>query len=474
MRQVLLMAGSLMVLAGCQTLDIRPESTETVVEVPEAPEARWVELAPEELPSTDWVAEFSDPVLLSLVAEALNANPDIRSAAAAYEAALARTDISRADTLPSVSGDLSARRSEFGDDNIPGSSNLGYGINASWEADIWGRIGDQVDASELDAAASQADYAGIRLAIAAQVSQTWFNLIEAKLLQDLTESDVETQARALRLTERRFDGGVAESSDVRLARSALANAEALLASRKQSVSALARNLEILLRRYPAEALVAPDDLPALPRLVGAGAPADMLVRRPDLLAADRRLQAAGLDVDVARKALLPSLSLNGGVNGDGSSLSNLFDIDALVASLAGSLTQPIFQGGRLRANVEQQEAFLRQQAENYAGSVLDAYLEVENALDAEDRLQEREAALRISVDEAIQAEDRLEARYAEGLASILQLLDAQSRRISAEGQLISARKERLANRVRLYVALGGGQYGDTSVLTAGLTQSIAP
>ena len=477
MRKVLLLATSFAVLTGCQTLDVRPEATNTeaMAAVPVAPEAKWVELGPEALPATDWVAEFSDPVLLSLVNEALAANTDIRSAAAAYEAALARADIAAADLLPSVNGDVSASRREFGDDRLSGASSFGLGVNASWEADVWGRVRDQADAGKLDAAASQADLAGVRLAIAAQVTQTWFNLIEAKLLQRLTESDVETQARALRLTERRFDGGVAESSDVRLARSAVASAEALLALRKQTVSATERSLEILLRRYPAEALTAPDDLPPLPGLSGVGTPANMLVRRPDLLAADRRLQSAGLDVDVARKALLPSLNISGGVNGDGSSLENLFDVDSLVASLLGSLTQPIFQGGRLKANVKQQEAFLRQQAEGYAGTVLTAYLEVENALDAEARLREREEALRISVDEALQAEDRLEARYSEGLASILQLLDAQSRRISAEGQLISARKERLANRVRLYVALGGGQYGDTTFLTAdNVTQSVAP
>ena len=172
------------------------------------------------------------------------------------------------------------------------------------------------------------------------------------------------------------------------------------------------------------------------------------------------MEAAGLQVDVAKKALLPRLSLSGGVNASGTGLNNLFDIDAMVASIGAGLTQPIFQGGRLKASVEQQKAVLQQQLESYAGTALAAYLEVENALDGEVRLQEREDALRISLEEAVQAEKRLSLRYSEGLASILQLLDAQSRRISAESQLISARKERLANRVRLHVALGGGEQGE--------------
>ena len=107
-----------------------------------------------------------------------------------------------------------------------------------------------------------------------------------------------------------------------------------------------------------------------------------------------------------------------------------------------------------------QEAILRQQLQSYIGTVLQAYFDVENALDSETRLEETERALRVAVDESLEAENRLALRYTEGLATILQLLDAQTRRLSAEGQLISARAERLQNRVRLHIALGGGAYGD--------------
>ena len=118
----------------------------------------------------------------------------------------------------------------------------------------------------------------------------------------------------------------------------------------------------------------------------------------------------------------------------------------------------------MKANIVQQEAILRQQLESYAGTALQAYLEVENALDAEERLAESEAALRVSLREANKAEERLELRYAEGLATIFDLLDSQTRRINAESQLINSRKERLANRVRLYVALGGGDITQTAIL----------
>ena len=459
MRFAILLSVSVYGLSGCASLSavskIKPEPTVVAAQevTPTAPV--WAEAAPEDLPTTDWIGSFSDGTLTTLVAEALDANTNIRSAAARVEAAMARTDIAGADRLPSVSASARASRTE-NMTSFPGSASISGGVSATWEADLWGRIRDGINSSELETAATTADYAGARLSIAGQVSQTWFDLIESRLLTELSDRDVETQERALRLTTRRFEGGVTGSSDVRLARSSLANSQALQATRRQFLSSNTRRLEILLRRYPSEEIQAAADLPSLPILSGAGTPGYALRKRPDMLAAERRLQAQGLQIDVARKALLPRLTLDASATQGSNGLEKLFDINSLIASIAGGLTAPIFQGGRLKGNIAQQEAILRQQLENYAGTALNAYLEVENALDAEGRLAEREAALRVSLNESQEAENRLELRYTEGLATILQLLDAQSRRISAEGQLISARKERLANRVRMHVALGGG------------------
>ena len=453
-----------LLLSGCQTIDLSTEPTPVApqarVEAQVTPEIDWVEPAPDALPDTDWVRTFPDPILIALVDEALRQNTNIGASYARLNAALAREKIATASRLPSVSASAGLSRSERGNEFIPDATSITAGLSASWEPDLWGRITDNISAAELESDASAADIAGARLSITGKVAQRWFALIEARLLTELSKRDVETQERALRLTQRRFEGGVSASSDVRLARSSLAQSQAVQASREQALSATTRGLEVLLSRYPAEALEASADLPELPALMGAGSPAYILTQRPDLIAAERRLAAQGVQIDLARKALKPSLSLTSGVNAAGGGLGSFFDIDALVASIASSLTAPIFQGGRLKANVEVQKAQLEVQLESYVGTVLNAYLDVENALDAETRLAEREAALRTSVFEAQKAEDRLQLRYTEGLATILQLLDAQTRRLSAEGQLISARAERLNNRVRLHVALGGGAYGD--------------
>ena len=466
MRLTILLSASVIGLSGCASLNslskIKPEPTSVMAQevTPIAP--KWDEAAPEDLPTTDWVGSFSDGTLSQLVGEALEANTNIRSAAARVEVAQQQAKIARADKLPIVNATGSYSRTET---SIPfqNPTNISAGLAASWEADLWGRIRDGANASELEVEASRADYAGARLSIAGQVSQAWFNLIEARLLTELSERDVETQERALRLTQRRFEGGVTGSSDVRLARSSVANAQALQASREQNLSAITRQLEVLLRRYPSEEIQAAANLPILPPLSGAGTPGYVLRKRPDMLALERRMQAQGLQIDVARKNLLPSLSFQGNVNLGATSFADFFDIDALVMRLVANAGAPIFQGGRIKANIKQQETILRQQLENYAGAALTAYLEVENALDAEQRLYEREVALRTSLDEAKEAENRLELRYTEGLATILQLLDAQSRRLSAEGQLIGARKERLANRIRMHVALGGGLETDGGI-----------
>ena len=456
-------------LSGCATALLPGEATEVVPEatVPVAPD--FAEYAPDALPRSDWVESFDDPRLTELVAIAVDRNTTVRASLFAVDAALAGVEQAEADRLPSVGASAGvSRRQRFKNGSfttpdglvIPstqplGQTNFSLGLNAQWEPDFWGRVRNRIDAAGYEVAASDADLAAARLSVAGQVAQTYFALIEARQLVELSTRDVDTQQRSLRLTERRFESGLTGASDVRLARSTVASSEALQASRRQLLGDTARRLEVLLRSYPSDTLDAPARFPALPAFTGAGVPAQMLERRPDLIAQEARLYGQGIQVDLARKALMPQITLSSSLNEGVTNLGDLFDIESLVGTLASNLTAPIFNNGRLVAGVERQEAVLRQAMERYAGTALTAFREVEDALAAETRLAEREAALERSLVEARRAEERLELRYTEGLATILQLLDAQSRRLSAEGQLIAAQAERLQNRVRLHVALGG-------------------
>lgn len=471
--------GAILVLSGCASL-YKPQAPEVVnaeAAVPAAEE--FAAYAPASLPRTDWVESFNDPRLEALVAQAVEQNTTIRAALFAVDASLAGVDTAESFQLPSLSGSGGVSRQQrfengtFFVNGVPvssgqplGQTNFSLGLSSNWEPDFWNRISDRVSAAELEVAGSEADLAAARLSIVGQVVLAYFDLIEAQQLVALSERDVETQQRSQLLTERRFESGLAGSADVRLARSAVASSEALKATREQQRGNTARRLEVLLRNYPADALEARESLPDLPALSGAGDPAGVLERRPDLIAQEARLHAQGIQVDLARKALLPSINLTGRFDDNVTNFTDLLSPESLVANLGASLSLPIFQNGRLRADVDRQEAILARSLENYAGAALTAFNEIEDALAAERQLAERETALETSLIESQRAEERLELRYTEGLATILQLLDAQSRRLNAEGQLITARAERLANRVRLHVALGGGD-GNTPSVASG-------
>lgn len=403
-------------------------------------------------PVTDWVATFGDDRLTSLVNEAAAENPSLLAAEARIRAAQASARAANAGRLPNLNADLGITQRET---DPGGTTTYSAGLGVSWEADLWGRLAARAQAGVLEFQATDADFESARLSVAGQVSRAWFRLIEARLQRELAERDVETKERSLGLIERRFEAGVSRSSDVRTFRSALASSEAVLASRLQAEAAAARTLEILLGRYPAGTIEHDADLPDFPALAGIGAPAELLVRRPDLRAAEARLQAAGLQAEIARDALLPSLNLTGSLNTGGADAGDIFDVDTYVAQLIGSLTAPIFNGGALRAERDRAEAAAEAQLRSYAGTVLTAWREAEDAIYADQILAVRVDALFDAFQQAAAAEELVIRQYGSGLATVFELLDAQARRIAAEGQYISARRERATNRVDIYLAIGG-------------------
>lgn len=415
----------------------------------------------------DWVAAFGDPELVALVGEAFYGNPSLSQSLARFNAARAAARIAGADRLPSVSGGLDYTRRETHSGS--GSDTFSLGLSTSWEADIWGRVGDNARAGALDAEAVADDYRGTQLSTAGLVSKAWFALIEARLQTELAGREVDTRQQSLEMTERRFARGLVRSSDVRTARSALASSIAARASRHQSEAASARALETLLGRYPAAAITPAADFPRFGELGGLGSPSALLDRRPDVRAAERRLEAAGLRASAARKALYPSLSLRGSSGTGGADIENLLDVDTLVSSLTASLVGPIFNGGALRARRDQAEAEAEAQVASYVATVLTAWREAENAIHADAILAQRVDSLRQAYEEAAEAEQLVIRQYASGVATIFDLLNAQTRRIGAESQFISARRERATNRVDLYLAIAGdfsaAQSADPAALT---------
>ena len=400
-----------------------------------------------------------------MIKEALASNYDLQAAAASVDAAAAQARIAGAGLKPQVGAgfDASRRQQVFVGLPIPGSggilkstsSSFGTSLNVSWEADLWGRLRAGKAAAAGDAQAAQADYQAARLSLAGQAAKAWFTVVEAERQVALAIDTVDSRRTSAERIEARYRRGVAPSLELRLARTNLATAESTLEQRRRQLDASRRQLEILLGRYPRGEAGSSVDLPQVPPEIPAGLPSELVARRPDLQAAERRLEAAGLRVREARRALYPRVTLtaSGGTVSD--SLGDLVDGDFSVWNLAGGLLQPIFQGGRLRAAVDFAEAGRDRALALYAQGVLRAFAEVESALASERLLAAEEAAQKVATEESAAAVRLAEDRYHAGVGDYLTILESQRQAFLTESRLLTLRALRLNNRADLHIALGG-------------------
>ena len=471
--------------SGCQTFNQELLDAQ----LPETPSTWAATDSAAGVPTGDWVAAFNDDLLKGLIKEAIESNNSLLAAGANLEQARQNAKASRASLLPTLNASQNNNRSaivtnpatvaQAGAAGAPISSqrvyvnNFSLGAQAQWELDLWGRLNDEYKASRRDAYASFADLEAARLSIAGSVSQAWFALIEARLQRELAERDVTARESNLRVTSRRYERGVASSLDVRLSQSQVGSSRATLASRQQAEKEAGRALEVLLGRYPHAEIEAASALPSLPGLSGAGAPSDLLTRRPDLIAAELRMEASGFRARAARKQLLPQITLSSQINTSGPDFSDLVDPQRLAGNIAAGIFQPMFQGGRLLANSKAARATAEANLFNYAQTVLEAFQEAENAIAAEEFLASQEAALKMAFEEAAAAEKLTQRRYANGAASIFNLLDAQTRRISNESAYITAQRQRVGNRVALYLAIGGDFLTEIDLAMADVDKKVA-
>lgn len=407
-----------------------------------------------------WLQDFHEPQLQALVDQALAHNADLRRAAARFSQSVAEARIAGADLMPSANLGLNGARqkiSTFGPQSTGGVrfENYSLDLNLSWEIDLWGRLRDRTAAALAQVEASHAELASARLSLAAQVTKSWFNHIEASQQLALAEKTARSYRENLKTLEARFKRGLAEGLDLRRTRTLAAGAEADVERRRRALDQAARSLEVLLGRYPSAAVAIGDSLPALPDTIPAGLPADLLYRRPDLITAERRLAAADREYRAARKDLLPKISLTASGGRSSQEFKDLLDNNFSVWTLAGNLAQPIFQGGRIRANIDRSSALREQAAANYHNAALNAFLEVETTLSAEAYLLREYEKLALAADEATAAETLAWDRYRNGTTEFIDTLDAQRTAAAARSRLLALRNFLLQNRVDLYLALGG-------------------
>ncbi len=414
-----------------------------------------------------WWTNLADSTLLALIDEAVTTNWDLRLAASRMTAATAQARIAGAPLWPQLqaTGTTSRRRQNFIGFPIPGgggdvltstTTNNGVSLNLSWEIDLWGRLRAGEAAALAEVMASSADLRAARLSLAAQTARGYFAVIEARTQAELARETLDNQRLAYAQIRERYERGLRPSLDLRLGRSSTATAQAALHQRDQTLDFARRQLESLLGRYPGASLRASAQLPQLNEQVPVGLPSELIRRRPDLVAAERRLAAADARLVQARRALYPSISLTASSGRSSEELADLLKGDFSVWNLAANLTQPLFQGGRLRGGVEMAEANVDGAIAAFAQSVLRALGEVEVALAAEGYLALQEAALAISAEEALAARRLAEDRYQRGLSDLITMLDSQRRAFDAQSRFIAVRRQRLDNRLDLHLALGGG------------------
>ena len=447
------------VLAGCGAAPTQEEveqevSQATEEQVPETP-AQWVMAAESGTVQAGWIDSFNDPALTALVIEAQANNRDLAAAVANVDRANALARQAGAALKPEVSLTAGAARTGGIDSSRPTTSNQTLGAQMSWELDVWGRLKSGQRAAVAGAQAVEADLRSAQESLAAATAKAYFTAIEADIQADIARETVTILEETRRIVNVKFENGEASGQDIALARSDLASARERLTTIEGSNRDAVRALEALLGRYPGAELEVRNTLPAAPPPPPAGLPSELLERRPDLVAAERRVAAAFNATNQARAARLPTIGVTGNVGGASNSLSNLLSAENVAWTAGTSLLAPIFDGGRLREGVKIATAEQERALATFGQTAINAFSELETNLDQGVVVQQRIVDLEIAASEAGNAFRIAKVRYDEGEEDLLSVLTIQQRVISAKSSLSSARRLLLEQRVNLNLALGG-------------------
>ena len=402
-----------------------------------------------------WLATFNDAQLTALVSEAIAKNPDLRATAARVEQSAAYASSARAALLPWVNL-LGTGGIKAGGGSDLTSALQGAMLGVSWEPDLWGRLRYGRNAADESYASAQADYEFARQSLAAQVARSWFAAIETKLQLDAAES-MATSSRALvSLAQDRLRIGNGSDRDVSLAQAALGTMEDTARQAELAHTQAVRSLEILVGRYPAAELEVATRLTDMPGPVPVGMPLDMLERRPDIIAAERRVAAAFNRVGEAKAARLPTIRLNASIAALSSDVLTLQDdYDNPSGGAGGTLFAPLYQGGNLTAQVELRTAEQKEAVARYGSQVLRALGDVENALAASQILARRVALLGQVVSDQQKALEYEQASYRVGRADMRAVQQQQQQVQAAQINYLRARSDELSQRVNLHLVLGG-------------------
>jgi NodT family efflux transporter outer membrane factor (OMF) lipoprotein len=403
-----------------------------------------------------WQQFFTDERLRRLIDIALANNRDLRVAVLNIEQARAQYDIRRADQLPNIGVGASGSRVNTGNGTAVTTYTAGFALS-TWELDFFGRVASLSEAALAQYLATEEGRKAAQISLVATVANSWLTLVADQELVDLTRRTMATRDESLRLARLRFDNGVSSELDVRQAESLAASARAALAQFVRQQAQDMNTLALLLGQpVPADLASGTHTesitLPDLP----AGLPSDVLVRRPDVRAAEEQLIAANANIGAARAAFFPRITLTAGIGTASSELSGLFAGGSWGWTAAPQLLLPIFDAGRNRAGLASAAVGRDIAIAQYERAIQSAFREVSDALAGRATYGDQLDAL-IATAAAERDRFRLsELRYTNGVASYLDLLDTQRALFTAEISVVQTRVQLLQNKVLLYRALGGG------------------
>lgn len=400
-----------------------------------------------------WLASFNDADLSRLVHEALENNPDLWIASARLEQANAQVEIAEAQLKPAI-GVLGRAGSKPVADLVALLS--GVMLRMSWEIDLWGRMRYARNAARASRDATGADYRYAQQSLAATVARAWFVASETRLQQKLATEMVASASSLLDMSEQRRRVGIGSDADIMAARASLAG----YADAQQQVELAHRQalraLELLLGRYPGATLATSDRLTPFPGPVPVGIPIDVLNRRPDMVAAERRVAAAFDRVGEAKASMLPGLSLSAGYGRiSNEALEVRDDLEQTTSSTAATAVIPLYTGGAMTGQVDVRTAEQKVAVADYARRALLALGEVEDALNADRVLAERERILGDAATASRNATRLEQDAYRVGKSDLRAVNQRQLAQWGAEVALLHVQRERLARRVDLHLALGG-------------------
>ena len=443
----------LLLMAGCAT-SIPTLAPNAGVEAPSS----WARSVPGgSAPLAQWWRVFGDPLLVQLVEDAARANTDIAVARANLRAARAARDEAAAALWPSLSLGAQAQRSRASG-GASDRNNFQAGLDAGWELDLFGANAHAARAQESLVQASAATLAQTQVSIAAEVALAYLDLRGAQARIAVARENLANQQETLQISQWRAQAGLANAVEVEQATTAVEQTRASLPTLAKAEAQAAHALGVLTGRTPQallSTLAAAAPLPQAKAGVEVNLPAAVLRERADVLAAEARLRAAAERVGAADAARKPRIALDASVGWSAGTLGNLGSI-AAARSLLVSLTQPLFDAGRLRAQLTAREAEFDAAQASYRASVLGALQEVEDALVALSASREREAALERALESARTAALLASQRHASGLIDFQTVLETQRTLLNVQDSVTSAQAEVAAAHVRLYKALGGG------------------